>query len=192
MSDEHVREIRVRGSLGPRAFYGTSLAEVTTETPLRPRWIEIALYREWEVERDGAGQPVVPVVPVRPRGYVLHRVGRSLVYHVHDSGCHTGVETGTEHLGADCEPCLECRPPELAVLPEDAVVDLEEDRHAVDVCASPEQVLDLLQDPRAPAGPDASAVDRLSAPAQRLLRRAAAKDQGIAEITEVVQWLLTG
>lgn len=190
MNDEDVREIRVRGSLGPRAFYGTELAEVTTETPTRPRWIEIALYRDWEVSHGADGRPVVPAVPVQARGYVLHRVGRSLVYHDPVYGCKTGVLTAADQLSADSEPCPDCRPPDLEDLAADATVNLEEDRHAVDVCSTPEQILDLLQDPRAPSGPGTSAVDRLSAPAQRLLRRAASKDPAIAAITEVVQWLL--
>jgi hypothetical protein len=110
------------------------------------------------------------------------------VYHGHDSPppCNTGVETEVAELPVRASPCPVCQAPAMGDMYEDDLVDLEEDRHAVDVCRDPGEVLALLQDPRATGR---SAVDRLSSPAQRLLNRAAPYDTGIAEVVEREHWL---
>jgi hypothetical protein len=188
VSDDAARKVLIRGSLGKLVFYGVPLAEVSTETPRRPRWIEMELYRDWTA-RDDEGRPLQPVGPAEAaQGYVLHVTGRSVVYHVHESGsCKTGIPVPARRLPGDAEPCEVCRPPALAALADGDLVDTEEDRHAAHLCPDTDTVLTRLRDPRSPArtGPE-----WLSAPAQRLLQLAAAADEGIADATEVVQWLL--
>jgi hypothetical protein len=180
-----VQEYHVRSGVGVRAFAGVLLAEVSTETPRRPRWIEMTLYRDWEVKRGSDGQPVRPLEPVSPRGYILHVTGWSLVYHTHLSRCNTGVPVHGSELDADAEPCKLCGAP--ADPGDDELVDAEEDRHTVFTCADPNEVISRLHDPRTPENESGW----LSVPAQRLLQIAAASDSGIASITSAVQWLET-
>lgn len=183
----HVREIRLQAGLGQRAFYGEKLAEVNTDTERRRRrWIEMALYRDWEVRRDANGGAADPLEPLRPKGYVLHLTGRSLVYHLHNSRCNTGLPEHPDDLPETAKPCDRCRPPALRDLAEQ-LVDLEEDRFTIYACADARQVMSQLQDPH--STPGTAVVDRLSAPAQRLLQLAAEKDDGIADATDVVEWL---
>lgn len=182
-----VREHLIRGALGRRGFYGVLLAEHSTETPYRPRWIEMTVYRDWEVKRDDAGEATSPLVPVGPRGYVLQVVGRSVVYHKHESRCHNGlIPVHNATLDDDAEPCAACKPGDLDDLEPEEIVDTEKDRFTVHQCATTDELVERLHDPKSPAG---SGLDGLSAPAQTLLQLAAAKDEPIAAAINAVQWL---
>jgi len=143
-------------------FEGTLITNITTEVPESPRWLELELYRL----TDGTDR------------YVLHVVGRSVVYHVHDGACNTGVAVDPQDLPEDSEPCFKCKP-----FAGDGTVDLESDRHTVHVCDTASDVVDKLRLPRGGAS------GSFSAPSRRLLDHAAMSDDGIRAAISPVQRL---
>lgn len=122
---------RVRNHLEVIEFEGELIAEASTERQDDPRWTEIKIYR------TDAGR------------YVVHRTGRSVVYHVAGGPCNFGVATRGSDLPPDAEPCRpqnkrqgrSCLPPG----PDDpgfdpsAEYEMELDLHSADVC-NPEEV----------------------------------------------------
>jgi len=134
----------------------------------------MTLFREWEMRQDeGAADPT----PVRALGYRLHLVGRSVVYHAHDSGCSTGATAvAAGRLAEDSEPHSGCNAAPWRELKADTLVDLEEDRFAIHHCHDVTSLLERL------AGfPDHPVtLDDLSQPSQRLLARASPHDEPIA------------
>lgn len=108
-------------------FTGALIGEASTETPQAVRWTEIELYKT-----EGGH-------------YVIHRIGRSVLYHRHDSACNTGVARRVDELDPefDYQPCLRCCPRELDQLNDGDLVDEELDKHSVDVCEA-EEVYDRL------------------------------------------------
>ena len=115
------RSYRLRDKAEPDVeFTGVLLDAATTETPEATRWTEISIYRT-----DG-GQ------------YVIHRVGRSVLFHQHDGVCNTGVPIKVGRLSevdyADLQPCDRCRPGELDELSTDTMINQETDWYSVDVC----------------------------------------------------------
>ena len=144
-------------------FEGELIAEVTTELPDAPRWTEMELYRL----TDGTGR------------YVLHVVGRSVVYHVHDSDCNSGTATDAATLPGDAEPCLTCKP---TAYTDTETVDFEDDRHSAHVCATAADVLVSLRS----TGSRASSRP-FSTPALRLLAIAKQKDPAIGALMSGVE-----
>lgn len=170
---------------------GVLVDSVTTEVPQKPQWLEISLYRC----HDNTGR------------YVLHFVGRSVLYHESGSLCNTGVPTAVSSptFPRDAEPCRRCKPERIVrsnrpgLEASGAIFDLEMDRHKVEVAdqrrenhddddtaditedqlwdASAQLVLQLLHDSWQQR-PSSTAT--LSAPAQRLVDMAAAHDPHIA------------
>lgn len=143
MPDRSPGTVEVEGEDHPYVFAGELLASVTTETADTPRWTEIELFRF----TDGTGR------------YLVHIVGRSVLYHVRGSTCNAGVPTPMWELPEDAEPCPRCHPAPLRAdngLP----IDAENDRHTVTVCADVAEVLQALRLPGRRG---------YSAPAQRLL-----------------------
>ena len=187
--EPEVRKFVVQGTARPRGFCGVKLAETTTETPRRPRWIEMTLYREWTVVRDEAGVPVEPLVALAPAGYWLHNVGKSVVYHALESGCSRGARpTEVRYLPSDAEPHPGCGLP-LDQLADGTMVDMEEDRSSLFNEPDLRSLLIRLAGPDVHYEPDAMPeVDDLSQPAQQLLHRAADLDADIAAIVHVIRW----
>jgi len=180
--NDHVREFRLRGTLGTSAFFGVRLGEVSTEVHWRPRWIEMSLYRRHDVVMGADGQPVQPLQSAGARQWILQTTGRTLVYHQQGSDCATGVPTLADRLPEDAEPCDRCRPPGPAALGEDDMVAMEVDRFMLHVCETPQELLAAMADPKVADG-------RLSGPAQGLLAQAAQDDPELASATDTVQWL---
>lgn len=170
--DTSTEIIRVKDASRTLEFKGELLGEISTETPDEPRWLEIELYRV----TDGTNR------------YVLHLVGRSVVYHQYKGSCNRGVPASISEFPRDAEPCDKCHPPEWADLPDDVKFDLEIDRHTTHVCDSPTDVVDHLKVPNR-NGRNKTSVGTLSGPAQRLLDIIAPIDPDIAAVTSTVERL---
>lgn len=159
--------IRVQDAGDTKQFRGVKLSWVSTESERTPRWTEMALYKM----TDGTER------------YVLHVIGRSVIYHEVGSACNSGVSTNSTNVPGDAEPCFKCNPANRGGIPIEDVVAMEEDRYTVHVCATPERVVAQLRNPRM-GGRTAGVI---SGPGQRLLNEAALKDDGIRNmITTVV------
>lgn len=153
-------------------FTGEVIARTSTERPELLRWTEMELYRITEGERTGA--------------YVFQVVGRSLVYHHERNACGKGVLClardlpgfGKDPDDYDAEPCAQCSPRPLDVLPAEASVLMEEDWRRVGVCDTARDVhLGLAQHAsrsREPLAP--GRLPELNYPARRLLEQAALRD----------------
>jgi hypothetical protein len=155
-----MKEIVLRDQLRREVtFPGELVFETSTddEGP-RLRWVEFALYRHGE------------------GGYVLDRIGQSVVYH-RVGGCDRGVLTDVKSLPGDAEPCDRClqRYTGSPVLEQ---VKLEEVRHTINRCQTAEEVVQALTLTRGPGK-----TPFLSAPARGLLEGAAQKDDGIRQAT---------
>ena len=153
--------IRVQDKYDMVEFRGVQLADVSTETPSSVRWTEISIYR------TEAGR------------YIIHRVGRSVLYHDHDSTCNTGVPVAVGDLVNledvevdDLMPCPRCRPGDLDWLDPETVILRELDKHSVDVCDAG-QVYDRLLLHRA------GGETFMSNPAQRAYDTALAADPAL-------------
>jgi hypothetical protein len=146
---------RLRDSYREVEFVGELLSEVSTDNNSSPRWTEMELYRI--TEGDSTGK------------YVLSVMGRSVVYHVHNGTCNSGVPVGVKEIDEEFEPCHRCNPPRPAELGRVLTVDLEEDRPQVHVVADPQELLRKLHNPKANA---------ISGPGQRLLAIAAMNEDG--------------
>lgn len=167
---EHV----VRDGLARIKFIGDQLAAVSTETTVQPRWIELELYRVDQAPPGYEGR------------YYIHTIGRSVVFHVRDSTCNTGIPIPLGQLPDDAEPCPRCQPDVRLIRvpgttdtfewvgPADRV-DLESDRHTTHPCKTASDVVTQLE------GKSGPAKGKLSAPAQRLLEIAALADEDIAD-----------
>lgn len=161
--------IRVQDASRTLEFEGTMLSDVSTETDRNPRWTEMELYKV----DDGR--------------YVLSIVGRSVVFHEHDSQCNSGVPTQVSGLNPEMleelEPCQRCSPPEPEDLAGTPTIDLEADRHTVHVCADANAVVEKLRNPKTTS---ANGTGLISGPGQRLLAIAASVDDGIKNAVTVV------
>lgn len=114
-----VRQYRVRNQFNTMTFEGQLIGEATTETPEAPRWTEIRIYK------------------TVGGNYVVERVGVSLVYHVADAPCASGVSKTIGQLLEDddlreLEPCERCQPASIDDLPTNARVKVETDRYSAD------------------------------------------------------------
>jgi hypothetical protein len=134
-----VETVTVEGREGRSASFTGELVvpPVSTYSDDKARWAEFKLYR-----KEGGG-------------YVVWRAGKSLVYHLKDTGCETrdgrqkGFEKLVRELDKDAEPCIECKPGWPDDLPPDMTVRMEEDRHTISHCATPVEVVhSLTWDPR--------------------------------------------
>lgn len=151
--------IRVQDKYDMVEFRGVQLADVSTETPSSVRWTEISIYR------TEAGR------------YIIHRVGRSVLYHAVDATCNTGVPATVGELVGDdvyddLQPCTRCHPGDLDDLNLKTVVLRELDKHSVDVCDAG-QVYDRLLLHRA------GGETFMSNPAQRAYDTALAADPAL-------------
>jgi hypothetical protein len=148
-------------------FDGELLAEVSTETDTAVRWTELELYRTYH----GL--------------YLLHRIGQSLVYH-RPGTCNFGSKTSWDKVPEDAEPCSVCNP-SVPEAPAEYEVWLEQPRHHVDRCATPEAVEEALLMKR--PGKASTGSRFLSSPARKLLDLAGKNDDGIRGLSERVELL---
>jgi hypothetical protein len=128
-----VATVRIEGQSGSSTeFEGTLIAQASTFSEDKIRWMEILLYR-----RDGGG-------------WVLHRVSKSIVYHQLDGGCRrrrgelSGTPVLVSELQRGAEPCRECDPPWPEDMPPGVRVRFEFPRHTLDTCHSAAEVVDRL------------------------------------------------
>lgn len=165
---------------GVLEFAGRLIAASSTEQPGKPRWVELELYQV----TDGTGR------------YVLHRIGRSVVYHRSDGPCHRGVTVPATDLDHTSQPCPLCRPaaPGIAKAIPHALISIETDYHATQLCDAASQVLDRLRmrDPMAALEEDGDGVIRgtYSEPAQRLLEGAKRNDESFRDALSTVRRLI--
>lgn len=159
-------EIRDRdGKLSQVVFEGELMTPpVTTENDDKTRWVEFRLYRR----NDG--------------GYVVHRTGKSLIYHKLDTTCQTrggslrGYPARASSLPTDAEPCDWCNPPWPEDLAPDTQVRFEEDRDTITrVRTAGEVVHSLTWDA-------AAQKERWSRPVMDLVKAAAEVDEEFAAI----------
>lgn len=159
---------RVQDAARYLEFDGVLLSDVSTEQDTVPRWTEMSLYRTV----DGR--------------YVLRVIGRSVVYHVHDGRCNSGIPISVDDIDDDLldelEPCVKCNPEPLEEFT-GLMVSLEEDRHTVHVCATADDVVAKLRNPKATGS---RGTGMISGPGQRLLAIAASADEGVRNAVTVV------
>lgn len=171
-SAESSKLTKLRDSYRDVEFVGELLSEVSTDNNNSPRWTEMELYKI-------TGGPNVGK-------YVLSVMGRSVVYHVHNGQCNSGVPVSIKDIDEEYEPCHRCNPPAPQALASIVSVDLEEDRPQVSMVGDPVELLKKLHNPRANA---------ISGPGQRLLAIAAfhedgtVKDEGIRNAISRVERL---
>jgi hypothetical protein len=128
-----VTKIYDRGMRSPVEITGTLIGHGSSRRDGSPAWADVEVYR-----LDGGG-------------FLVHRIGMSLVFHRADTTCATrdgrqrGDPAGVSDLPDDAEPCRVCAPPWPEDLPDgEAVIRFEFPRHAFDGCDSPEQVAEKL------------------------------------------------
>jgi hypothetical protein len=133
---------------------------VTTYGSAKDRWVEFEVY----ALADGS--------------WLIHRTGRSNIYHRADTPCATrtarpsGEPASVEQLPDDAMPCPRCRPPYPDELPEGpGVVRYEFPRHTWDECPTPALVAEKLTTIRSR---DGSVTVHMSDPVADLLRRLSA------------------
>lgn len=173
-------EIVVQDAGGPRSFRGELISDLSWDNETArdacrgkgegTRWTDMTLYRAFD-----RGLPGV--------AYVLHTVGRSLVYHQHGSECRRGVRFRVDILGKtdrydELEPCPRCRPAPLDEIDDEKYVAVEIDRPKIYKCRNGAQVLESLKD---------SYTGVISGLGQGLLEDAAMKDEGIQRAITVTR-----
>jgi hypothetical protein len=159
----------IDGADHPIKFVGVLVADITTSSTTIPRWTEMELYHL----TDGTDR------------YVVHIIGCSVLYHVHNGECNAGVGTKYIDLPEDAEPCPRCRPkPQTDCDQDDNIIDYEVDRHTAYVCANAEEAVNKLRSTSAK-----NASRSFSGPAWRLLTAAAQQDPAISAVINAVEEL---
>jgi hypothetical protein len=132
---------------------------VTTYGSAKDRWVEFEVYA------------------MADRSWLVHRIGRSNIYHRAGTLCTTrtgrpsGDPASVEQLPDDAMPCPRCSPPYPDELPEGpGAVRYEFPRHTWDECPTPELVKSKLTTIRSR---DGSVTVHRSDPVADLLRRLA-------------------
>jgi len=145
------------------AFSGALLAQSSSDDGRAQRWLDLKLYKT-DTNR-----------------YVLHRVGRSVVYHAVGSTCtrqaQPRVAAELYKPSSELLPCVRCNPPNIYApdVPVDTEVLLEQDRNSVTVCERAPGLVESLY------GVDDKGTRFLSRVAQRLLEEASAVDSAIRD-----------
>lgn len=146
------QEIGIETAEGTVFITGQLLGRIDNERRGRPRWAEIKLYKYASTKPGNYGQQY----------YLLHTLGHSVVYHVHDSPCNRGIPVPVSEFPEraefpeDLEPCEDalsrgrvtgrgCYPPDWKTLPPETLLDLEVTRHTVFDSLDAEGVLDQLR-----------------------------------------------
>lgn len=148
---------------------GAQIAAVTTHRPGRARWLEMELYR------------------LDSGGYLLHRLGHSVVYHEASGPCaHKGRPVTAERLPDTATRCANapspgaprCAPPWPGDLADDESVLLEETRHTIDQAHDPGSI--VARASTAHHRKDAVTSRGIPEPVKEMIRIAAANDEGFA------------
>jgi hypothetical protein len=134
------------------SFQAAVLAAGTTKHPGSTRWTEMTVYR-LQKQREEPPQG----------GYVVAKVGRSLVVHSADCGmARPKMMTHWDATNSDNEwrvPCLVCNP---SLSRQDRTTWLEQDRHSVLQARNPAALVDiLLGETRAVRGMTAEVIRQL-------------------------------
>lgn len=149
-------------------FMGELIGASSTENPDSVRWTEINIYRTEHGK------------------YVIHRSGRSVLYHRHDGVCNTGVPRQASTLDQELSvPCARCRPGRLTTLAGNTTVDMELNKDSVDVCEAHEVYDTLLLRRRdRTTGNDTTF---MSNPSQRAFEQALMTDEHLRKVTRTVR-----
>jgi hypothetical protein len=148
---------------------GTLVAAVSTHRPGRARWLEMKLYR------------------LDSGGYLLHRLGYSVVYHEADGPCaHKGEPVTVERLPDAATRCANaplpraprCEPPWPDDLADDEAVVLEQVRHTIDQGHDPGSI--VARASTAHHRKDAVTSRGIPEPVKEMIRIAASSDEGFA------------
>lgn len=149
-------EFSVRDGVRKLEFNGTKLAESSSRSPNKPRWVEFSVYRT-------------------PKGqYVISRIGYSIFYHAAD--CFTVARNNLSAvdgltLSADYVACSTCKPSRVTI---DGVFP-ETPRYAAWVCSDALGVVNSLMKE------DDNGTEYLTNVARRLLVDASLLDEDIAD-----------
>jgi hypothetical protein len=166
--------IRIEQEHHDTEFEGRQIAKVAT--PNFPRWVEMTLYS------------------LDTGGYVLHRIGQSMVYHAAGGVCGDGESASrtagcaritVDDLPDDAEPCKFCEPPAPVDLPTRLPVLFEQPRHTIDRCADPATVIKRITRARHRGSGITSSV--ISRPVKDLLTQAMVNDEGFAHAPKPVE-----
>lgn len=139
---------------GTLSFDGKLLGVVDNDRKNRPRWVEIELYRYIVTEPgdDLYGQQV----------YLVHMMGHSVVYHLHESDCNRGIAVPVEEFSyrtefpQELEACRDvwaggklisrgCNPGDWRTSPNGTMYDVEVLRHTYAKCTTADDVLRQLR-----------------------------------------------
>jgi len=161
--------IKIDTGYGPEAqFWGEEIGSVSMETDDSLRWLEIYLYKM----TDGT------------RRYVVHKLGKSLIYHALGGPCARGtpVTPGDARWPEDAEPCSRCHPGDWR---DGGLFDLETDRHTVYVCDTASEAVERLKvtSRGRPGDPPV-----LTEPGRRVIEIARRRDPEIAAAAGRAEW----
>jgi hypothetical protein len=162
-------KITVRDAEGPVTFIGSALVDLSWDTSENLRWTNMVLYT---YEGDG------------PYEYILHVVGRSLVYHKL-GGCRKGVRTKVGAIAQDearwqeLVQCRFCNPKDLEDLDNEDEVLEEKNRPSIYYCQTPEEVIEALRNKKDGGN--------LSGLALSLLDTAAMRDPAFAKARNIAR-----
>ena len=165
-------------------FMGVKLGEVSTdEKQVRPRWTELRLFRlatdaQVQVMKDGGD-------PGFPGGvYLVHSMGRSLVFHKDAGGCGKGTRTEAGKMSQEMEACEECWPGDYdPVMTAETLVRAELDRGFAVICETAADVGIALEEMTRKIRPGGGRITKkMSGPAAGLLVNAAPNDPDIAAL----------
>lgn len=165
--------IRIEDRHQDTEFDGTRIAGPVTSGN-QPRWLSMTIYK------------------AASGGYILHRVGMSVVYHEAETSCQTilGQKSGSPativDLPDEALPCERCSPPYPADLGDTEQVRFEFPRHTIDKCADARGVVEKLTTINPRGG---QKTIRISEPVGSLLAEAAAADPEFAAAPKLVERL---
>jgi hypothetical protein len=135
-------------------FTGVLLSTASSQRPDALRWTEISIYR------TQAGK------------YVIHKVGRTVVYHRTGQPCTSGSTEIKGDMRNALRPCPKCSPV-LNGAVSTSPLTFEEDRHTVHVTETGDGVVESAHTQ------DADGTAYLTRPAKQALLSAAARDGAI-------------
>jgi hypothetical protein len=162
--------VKIQDGRVQREWEGDLVAATRTGHPLR--------WAEFEIWKLAGGD------------WLVHRTGRSRIYHRADTPCDTQTgrkpgQPGTvDDLPDDAVPCRYCRPPDPLDLADDEQIRIETPRHTVNRCATAADAVDALTRYR-----DRISGQRkveMSEPVAELLELAAAKEPAFAAVPRPV------